>query len=178
MNQLVACSKKTEIVFDIETKPDSSEGVNEILFEDDDKEIYQEIAFGNVEKPEDTFYDLDTRIEELADIEFVGDYNKNSTFVKCRISAPDVYTYITDNFDSLINMDSESLYNEIVGYIKDEKCPIRNVEVELSAVYDNNQLVVDTTSFEYQDAIHGGLNSALTEFYIQGISEIEDSLGE
>jgi len=57
----------------------------------------------------------------------VGKYSKDSTFVMCEITAPDVYSYLMENMESLNALDTEKLYRNIMEYITTEDCPQRKV---------------------------------------------------
>ena len=58
-------------------------------------------------------------------------------------------------------------------YIQSEECGMRTVEIEVLAELQGDKLVIDTTSAKYQDAINGGMNSALTEIYVLWFMEME-----
>ena len=120
-------------------------------------------------------YDLDTQVANKAKVEFKEKYNKNSETVTCTVTAPDVYSYMMNNIDTLVELGEEDLYNNVLEYIKKEDCPTRTKEIELPVVYQDDKLIADTSSFEYQDAIHGGMNSAITELYILSIQSLEKS---
>ena len=122
--------------------------------------------------------DLDLQLEQLADIKVIGKYSEKSKTVTCVITAPDLYTYIVGNMDALSKLDTEQLYEVLLDYAIDDKSPQIETELELPVEYYNEKLYVDTSSYEYQDAIHGGLNSALTELFIQSINEMQEIVTE
>ena len=179
------CSFKKETVnveqeTEVEVNKDTSDGevvleqkveielvTNNDKTEEPEKEVVVEESIG------EQIYDLDVQVEKIATTEIVGEYDKESTSVICKVTAPNVYQYLMDNMQMLNELEVEELYQTIMQYIQSEECEKRIVEVELPAQLQDGKLVVDATTVEYQDAIHGGMNSALTEIYILFLSELE-----
>lgn len=123
-------------------------------------------------------YALDLELEQLANVEVKGRYNQNSETITCEITAPDMYTYVMNKVDILAEMDTEQLYEELLRYASDDTSSKRVIELELPVEYYDEKLYVDTSSFEYQDAVRGGLNSAMTELFIQSIKSMEERVME
>lgn len=160
---LTSCgSKEVDVVF----KSNTTE--NDIIGIESDYSIF--ILDTEIEN---NTYDLNVQVEKLATTEIIGKYGKDSTFVSCEITAPDVYSYLMNNMEILNELDTEQLYQNIMEYIKEEECPQRKVKVDIPAEYKDGKLVVDTESFEYQDAVTGGMNSALTELYLLWLTEVD-----
>ncbi len=136
--------------------------------------IVNEILFGekNEKEESETNYDLDAQIASMADVQVKGKYKKNDQTVVCEITAPDVYSYMMNNVDELNKLETKELYENILAYAKSEDCAKRTVEVEVPATYEDGKLVIDTNSVKYQDAVNGGMNSALTELYMKVIDEM------
>lgn len=130
-------------------------------------------VFGNQsESSESSTYSLDKEIQAYATVEYVGFYTKNSDTVKCRVTAPDLNTFIISNEEQLMQLEQEELYARLIEYIHDPESVSTTVELELPAASIDGQLVVASESFEFQDAIHGGLYSAMTQIYIQAFNEM------
>lgn len=125
----------------------------------------------NSSESEQTGQDLERELSALSKIKFKGRYDKDSTSVICEIKAPDLYSYMTEHMDSLMELSEDDLYSNILEYAKSKDCPERKVEIELPAHFEDEKLIVDTNSFAYQDAVCGGINSALSEIYVQIIQE-------
>lgn len=136
--------------------------------------IVNEILFGEKTNEEESKekYDLDAQIASMADVQVKGIYKKKDQTVVCKITAPDIYSYMMDNVDELNKLETKELYENILVYAQSEECAKRTVEVEVPATYENGKLVVDTSSVKYQDAVNGGMNSALTELYIKVVDEM------
>ena len=100
----------------------------------------------------------------------------DKTFVKCSITAPNLYDYMSHNIDDLMRLDEEDLYQRILTYIQSENVQMRTVEVNLRIVEEENQKFIDTDNFEYQDALLGGLNSFMTDIYVAALEDIELNL--
>lgn len=135
-----------------------------------------DIVFDNqletVESEQDG-YDLEKELSALSTVKFKGSYDKDSSSVVCEIQSPDIYSFLMDNMDSMMELDENELYIKIIEYAQKKDCPTRKVEVELPAHFENEKLVVETDSFEYQDAVTGGVNSALTEIYLKALEEMQ-----
>lgn len=179
------CSSKKEVVnveqeTEVEVNKDTSDGevvleqkVEIELITNNDKTEEPEKEVVVEESTEEQIYDLDVQVEKLATTEIIGEYDKESTSIICKVTAPNVYQYLMDNMQTLNELEVEELYQTIMQYIQSEECEKRIVEVELPAQLQDGKLVVDATTVEYQDAIHGGMNSALTEIYILFLLELE-----
>lgn len=139
----------------------------EIVFEQDN--IGEEVENTNA---------LDKKLESMAEVEVKGKYDKNSETVTCVVTSVDLYTYVMDNMDELAALESEQLYDHLIQYASEEDSPKISTELEVPVEYYEEKLYADTSSFEYQDAIHGGLNSALTEMFILSIEAMEEAIGE
>lgn len=168
---LTSCnSKKVEVVL-----PNESETVtvsNDFSTSESRKD-FEEFITGESQDNEESKYDLDVQVASFSKTEIIGKYDKDSTFVTCKVTAPDVYSYLMDNMESLMDMETEELYQDIMAYIQSEECKMRTVEIEVPAELQGDKLVIDTTSAKYQDAINGGMNSALTEIYVLWFMEME-----
>lgn len=125
---------------------------------------------GDWEKTEENL-DLENALSDVCKVNFEGKYSKKSTAVTCTFETADVYQYILENSEELMKMDEKKLYDSILDYAKDENSPRRTVTVELPAHFEEGKLVVETDSFEYQDAVTGGVNRALSELYAQILQE-------
>lgn len=168
---LTACnSEKIEVILPNESK---TAIIGNDFSTPESKKEFEEFITGKSQEAEEPKYDLDMQVADLSTIEIIGKYDKNSTSVTCKISAPDVYNYLMDNMESLMYMETEELYQNILMYIQNEKCKMRTVEIEIPVELQEDKLVLDTTSAKYQDAISGGMNSALTEIYILWYTEIK-----
>lgn len=133
---------------------------------------FEEFITGEKQEDEEFKYDLDIQVASFSKTEIIGEYDKDSKFVTCKVTAPDVYSYLIENTESLINMETEELYQNIMAYIQSKECKMRTAELEVPAKMQGNKLVIDTTSAKYQDAINGGMNSALTEIYVLWFMEM------
>lgn len=168
---LTSCnSKKVEVVL-----PDESETVtvNKDFSTSESRKDFEKFITGESQDDEEPKYDLDVQVANFSKTEIIGKYNKDSTSVICKVTAPDVYSYLMDNMEILMDMETEELYQNIMVYIQSEECGMRTVEIEVPAELQGDKLVIDTTSAKYQDAINGGMNSALTEIYVLWFMEME-----
>lgn len=168
---LISCNyKKVEVIL-----PDASEAVtvsNDFSTSESRKD-FEEYITGKTREDEEQKYDLDVQVASFSKTEIIGKYDEDSTSVTCKVTAPDVYSYLMDNMESLMDMETEELYQDIMTYIQSEECKMRTVEIEVPAELQGDKLVIDTTSVKYQDAINGGMNSALTEIYVLWFMEME-----
>ena len=156
---LTACnSEKIEVILPNESK---TAIIGNDFSTPESKKEFEEFITGKSQEAEEPKYDLDMQVADLSTIE------------TCKISAPDVYNYLMDNMESLMYMETEELYQNILMYIQNEKCKMRTVEIEIPVELQEDKLVLDTTSAKYQNAISGGMNSALTEIYILWYTEIK-----
>lgn len=147
--------------------------VNDDISTNESKKDFEEFILGKSNKTEEKMYDLDVQVAKFATTEIIGTYNKNSTSVTCKVTAPDVYSYLMNNMDLIEQLEIEELYQNILLYIQNEECDKRTVEIEVPAELQGNKLVIDTTYPKYQDAVNGGMNSALTEIYVLWLLEVE-----
>ena len=147
----------------------------ETMTADQEDAIMRHILFGEETEQGKTEngYDLDAQIASMADVQIKGKYKRTDETVVCKITAPDVYSYLMNNIDELNHLEAEELYKKVLEYVKSADCTSRTVEVEVPATYEDGKLIVDTDSVIYQDAVNGGMNSALTEIYITIIREME-----
>lgn len=127
---------------------------------------------GQPYESEENPYKLDEEIVKYSSVEFIGSYTKKSDVVKCRITAPNIHDYIMENEDQLLQLDTEEIYSQLINYVQESNFQMMTTDLDLTATYINKQLVVSSESFEFQDAIHGGLYSAMTEIYIQAFNEM------
>lgn len=106
-------------------------------------------------------YDLESYISALSTTEVIGFYTPKSTTITCKITAPDVYSYLIENEDVIFTKETDEIYQEVIAYLSSENCPVREREIVLSARYENGTLYADTNRIEYKDAVSGGLYSAI-----------------
>lgn len=66
-----------------------------------------DIAFDNqleTEESEQEGYDLEKELSALSEVKFKGSYDKDSTSVVCEIESPDIYSYLMENMDALMDL--------------------------------------------------------------------------
>ena len=115
---------------------------------------------------------LETAIEKRTKISFEGDIKQDTGKITCVIDALDVKSYLDDHEDELIILEEKQLIDTILSAIEEEDFPRKKVSLELSAIYENGKIIVDNKSFEYEDAVLGGLYSYLTDVYSKALEEI------
>lgn len=154
---------KVEVVLDTDyANPEISE---------EEKE-YWDFVYGEADVLAEN--DLLNRVYEQTEIDIIGSYTKNSELVEVNVVAPDIYGYVMDNLDILMNLEEEVLHDHIMEYIDNPDSPRREENIKLHAEFINDTLVVNTDTFEYQDAISGGLHSVMTDIYVEIISGMGD----
>ena len=122
---------------------------------------------------EEQQYAFDKKIEELSTIKVVS-YNNNDGTAICIIHAPDMYNYIMEKIDTIADQTDTETYELITKKMTEKDVKIRETEVVVNVLELDGSLILDDTSFEFQDAIHGGMNSVLTELIIKSIEELAD----
>ena len=68
-------------------------------------------------------------------------------------------------------------FSFIKSYLDSGEYKVRSSEVIARAMYKDGVLVIDDTSYEFQDALHGGANSLLTDLMILTLDGIEEERG-
>lgn len=106
-------------------------------------------------------YDLESYISALSSTEVIGFYTPKSTTVTCKITAPDVYSYLIEHENVIFTKETDEIYQEVIAYLSSENCPVREREIALSARYENGTLYADTNTIEYKDAVSGGMYAAI-----------------
>ncbi len=178
---LSSCKSEPEVMLDAEyaLEHTGEDALSIELSKEKDLEEFEQFFFQNdaLETDEtEEKYDLESKIIEKATIEFQEGYDKNSKTITCVITAPDVYSYIIDNEEMLLPLETEALYQTILDQFEGDAYAVRTVEVELPVAYQNGTLIVDTDSYEYKDAVSGGMYSALTDVYAKTIEILEEEL--
>ena len=115
-------------------------------------------------------YDIDKRIEQES-VVTVKQYNEVDGSVVCEIKAPDIYSYVMDNIDTIYAQTEDETYEYIVSYLESRDYKLRTVEITVNAAMQDDKYIIDDMSFEFQDAIHGGLDTLMTELVIIGLQE-------
>ena len=108
---------------------------------------------------------LEEEIEKKTEVTIENGYNQDTGTVTCKINAPDIYSYFQEHEEELMAIEEEQLLNKILLDMEDNNFPIREVSIELPAKVTDGKIIVDTSTYEYQDAVVGGLYSYLTELY-------------
>ena len=135
-----------------------------------------EVVFDQEETYSESGYALDKELTKFAEVKVKGSYSKNSETITCVVKAPNLYDYLLNNMEELSRLDDDQLYAQLLEYASDSTTPTLETEVEIPVVYADGKLCADTSSFEYQDAVAGGLHSAMTELFIQSIKDMKESV--
>ena len=69
-------------------------------------------------------------------------------------------------------MDEEQLLATVKEAIGNEEFPRKEETIELPAEVIDGKVVVDNNSYDYQDAVTGGLYTYLTELYEKALQEV------
>ena len=123
------------------------------------------------EAENDKQYDIDKKIEEVSEIRII-DYKEDEGTAVCDIKAPDIYSFVVGNIDVIDEQSDEETYDYLCSYLDNGDYKIRRSKITVDAIVDNNILIIDDTSYEFQDAIHGGINSLMTDFLINGLNDM------
>ena len=103
---------------------------------------------------------------------FENGYNSETGTVLCQINAPDIYSYFQTHENDLMEMDEEQLLATVKEAIGNEEFPRKEETIELPAEVIDGKVVVDNNSYDYQDAVTGGLYTYLTELYEKALQEV------
>lgn len=131
-------------------------------------EEYQQILYDEESKL--TFID---QIGEYVTVELPIIRTRYSNELECEITYPDLQNYWIENQDDLIEMNDEELQNCLLSIC--ESGEKKTITLTFPAIYDDGYLLLDSSCFEYQDAMSGGLYSVVRDCYIE---MIEDALSE
>ncbi len=131
----------------------------------------------NEKAADDKKYDIVKRIEEVSEIN-IKNYNEKDGTATCEIKAPNLYTYVMDNLDDISAQSDEEAYLGIIEYLNSGDYATKVTEITAYATIEDNKLIIDDTSFEFQDAFHGGINSLMTDLVIFGLNEIAEVEGK
>lgn len=153
-----------DVVLDSDYEGESSA---EVITEKDIEE-YHAIMYPE-DYPENP-YNLESEVASAAEIK-MGSYKKDSDVIDCTVSAPDVYAYLMENQDALMELDEEDLYTAIHNAIENKEIGNRTVSISLPVQNIDGTIVASTDSDEYRDAVSGGLYSALSDIYAEILAD-------
>lgn len=97
--------------------------------------------------------DLNALLEDQSTIELAGEYDEATQSVKCKITSPDVYSYVRKNQEKLKNQSKEAVYEKLADLIKNGQIPTKTTEVTLPAKYNNGQVQIDADSNEVKKVL-------------------------
>ncbi|MDO5415792.1 MAG: hypothetical protein Q4F29_01210 [Lachnospiraceae bacterium] len=97
----------------------------------------------------------------------------------CEIEAPDVYSMVMEFAEQGMTFeDEEQLHQAIMEYVEEPECPKREQTVKVPVVKRDGSWYADTKSEEYQDAVTGGLYTAMNEMAQKMLEEMIGQMEE
>lgn len=91
----------------------------------------------------------------------------------CEIEAPDLYSIVMELAEQGVEFgNEEALHQMIMECVMDPACPKREQTVTVPVVKRDGNWYADTNSEDYQDAVMGGLYTAMNELAQKMLEEM------